>query len=117
MNFRTLRVGNLIREELGALILRNVEFDGALVTITEVDVTKKLDTARVKVSIIPSNRAKDALASLTKARGELQFQLGRKLNIKPMPKIMFEIDHRPEHAAKVEKILLDEDPKTPATSD
>jgi ribosome-binding factor A len=111
MNFRTLRVGKLIREELGALILRELEFPGAIATITEVEVSKKLDTARVRVSVIPSDAADDALATLREARGRLQYLLTRKLNIKPMPQIVFEIDERPEKAAGVEKILIEEENK------
>jgi len=111
MNFRTLRVGKLIREELGALIIRKLEFPGVVVTITEVEVSKKLDTARVKMSVIPTGTADGALATLREARGRLQYLLTRKLNIKPMPKILFELDERPEKAAGVEKILLEEENK------
>lgn len=108
MNHRSLRVASLIREELSIIVLRNMEFPGALVTITEVHVDKKMDTARVRVSVIPSHKAGDALAALAEARGKLQHLLNQKLNIKPMPRILFEIDYRNEHAAAVEKILLEE---------
>ena len=55
MNFRSERVGKLIREELSKMILREAELS-ALATITEVVVDKKLDGARVKVSVIPAKR-------------------------------------------------------------
>ncbi len=108
MNFRPLRVGKLIREELSELILREVEFPNAVATITEVAVDKKMDTARVYVSVIPSAKAPEVLKTLNAARNELQFQLLKKINIKPMPHILFEIDHGPENAAAVEKALLNE---------
>ena len=109
MNYRPLRVGNLIREELGILLQRELEFPGALVTITEVDVSKKMDIAHVRVSVLPSPKGPEMLKILQAARGELQFKLVRKLNIKPMPQVMFDIDHGPENAAAVEKALLAED--------
>ena len=108
MNFRNLRVANLIRDELGALILRELEFPGALVTITEVVADKKLEGAKVRVSILPANKTKGALATLVKNAGLLQHLLSRKLNIKPMPRIHFELDPGPEKAAVVEKLLLDQ---------
>ncbi|MEK7608685.1 MAG: ribosome-binding factor A [Patescibacteria group bacterium] len=108
MNYRPLRVGKLIREELGMLIQRELEFPGALVTITEVEVAKKLDLARVLVSIIPSNKVEESLKELNRRRDHLQYLLLRKINIKPMPQILFEIDFGPENAAKVEKALLGE---------
>lgn len=109
MNHRPLRIGQLIRDELAKLFLREVEFPDMLVTITEVDVSKKMDNAYVYVSVIPVKYESKALKILDKSRGALQHLLGRKLNIKPMPYISFGIDRGPENAAKVEKQLLRED--------
>ncbi len=109
MNYRSLRVSNLIRDELTKIILREVEFEpGVLVTVTEVEADKKLDDAAVRVSVLPSVKADGALKVLRARTGELQHLLSRKLNIKPMPRIRFELDRGPEKAAGVEKILLDE---------
>ena len=104
MNFRAERVGKLIREELSKMILREVELP-ALATITEVEVDKKLEGARVKVSIIPATGEKKVIEELTKKAGYLQHLLLKKINIKPMPRIMFVVDHGFENAALVEKLL------------
>ena len=109
--FRKDRVGSLIEKELGMLIVKEVEVPGALITITAVEVQKKLDRAVVKFSVIPSEKAPEVLKILGKAAGRLQFTLSRKLNIKPMPKIIFEIDRGPENAARVEKALLEDNNK------
>ena len=106
MNFRNLRVANLIRDELSEIILRELEFSGALLTITEVKSDKKLEGAEVRVSVIPSQKSTEVLSELNSKAGFLQHLLNKKLNIKPMPRIRFEIDPGPEKAAKVEKILL-----------
>lgn len=108
MNFRPLRVANLLRDELGMMIARELEFPGALITITDIDVNKKLEIAHVMVSVLPSNKSAEALKILQAAKGELQYKLVRKLNIKPMPQLHFAIDHGPENAAAVEKALLGE---------
>lgn len=108
MNYRPLRMANLIREELAVLFLREMEFPGCLVTITDVNIDHQLERALVLVSVIPSAKADAALAQMNDRRGELQHQLNHKLNLKPMPRIEFEIDHGPENAARVEKILLDQ---------
>jgi ribosome-binding factor A len=104
MNFRSERVGKLIREELSKMILREVELS-ALATITEVEVDKKLEGARVKVSVIPAKAEKEVIEELAKRAGYLQHLLLKKINIKPMPRIVFEIDHGFENAAIVEKLL------------
>jgi ribosome-binding factor A len=108
---RPERVGSLIREELGKLILREVEFSNALITITEVVVDKKMDNARVQISAIPLDRAKDALKVLDSMAGHLQHLLNKKMQIRPMPRISFEIDRGLENAAKVEKVLMEVEEK------
>jgi ribosome-binding factor A len=109
MNYRPLRVGKLIRQELSMLLQRELEFPGTLVTVTEVIISKKIDTARVLVSILPENKSAEALRTLRAAASDLRYKLLHKLNIKPMPQLVFEIDRGPENAAAVEKAVLDED--------
>ena len=99
---------SLIQEELSKLLIAEIEIPSVLLTITEVVVTKKLDHARVKVSVIPEKKAEEVLRVLQKSKYTLQRELLYKLNIKPMPLIEFEIDHGVENAARVEKHLLNE---------
>ncbi len=104
--FRSDRVQKLIREELAKILIREMEFDNALVTITEVEVDKKLEHAEVRVSVIPSEAALHVLSVLKGYTGKLQFLLMKKINIKPMPQIAFALDLGPENAANVEKVIL-----------
>jgi ribosome-binding factor A len=112
MNHRPERVSSLIQEELSRIILREVELPvpGALATITDVEVDKKLEGAKVEVSVIPSDAEteKAVLGALDAAAGELQYLLMKKINIKPMPRIRFALDHGYENAAHVEKLLEDD---------
>ncbi|MFA5098629.1 MAG: 30S ribosome-binding factor RbfA [Candidatus Paceibacterota bacterium] len=109
MNYRPERVASLIREELSAIIIKNVEFPaGSLVTITDVNVDKKLEHAKVGISVLPSEGADKVLHILGKCAGHLQYLLMKRVNIKPLPRIVFEIDHGIEKLAKIEKILLDD---------
>jgi ribosome-binding factor A len=107
--YRADRVSKVIREELAKIIIREMEFDGALPTITTVDVDKKLEHATVNVSVIPSRAGDDVVNALTKNAGQLQHLLNRKMNIRPMPRIMFALDRGMENAAQVEKLLEEDD--------
>ncbi|MBS3902916.1 MAG: ribosome-binding factor A [Anaplasmataceae bacterium] len=109
MNHRPERVGKLISNELSKLIKREVEFQGALVTITNVNIDKKMDHASVGISIIPKEKEVEVLETLSKAASQLQYKLHHHLNIKPMPKLVFKIDSGSEEAARIEKILIDEE--------
>lgn len=106
--FRSERVGSVIQEELSKMIVRDVELPGSLVTIVEVVVEKKLDFARVHVSVIPASQEAMALRKLNMKIGEFQHALNRKMNIRPMPLISFIIDRGNENAARVEKLLKQE---------
>lgn len=108
MNFRTERVSGLIQEELGKIIQRELEFPGSLVTITAVEIDKKLDHAKIKISVLPKEKSAEALTLLDKEAPRLQHVLLKKINIKPMPRIKFEIDFGAENAASIEKLLLEE---------
>ena len=109
--FRSQRVQSLIQGQLSQIIGRELEFDGALVTIMDVDVDKKMERAKIRVSVIPSATEEAALRELERNAGQLQHALLKKINIKPMPRIMFEIDHGAENAATIEKVFLEHDDK------
>jgi ribosome-binding factor A len=104
--FRAERVSKLLKEHISELIVREVEFKNALVTVTDVEVDKKLDHAKVKISVIPADRALAAIHELDKQASHLQYLLLKKINIKPMPRIAFAVDHGYENAAQVEKRLM-----------
>jgi ribosome-binding factor A len=106
---RPLRVGSVIREELAKILLKEVDFPlGAIVTITDVVVDSRMDWSDILVSVIPGEKADEALKVLHRATGHLHHVLIRKMNIRPMPRIRFKLDPGPEKAAIVEKILLEE---------
>lgn len=89
---RSARISSLIREELNGLLLKEIEFEGAVVTITDVAVSEKLKEAIVKISVYPSQKGPDVLFALVRRRPRLQFLLLRKINIKPMPKLVFQLE-------------------------
>jgi len=107
MLHRVERLGALIRDELSAEILRTVELTGMLVTLTDVELTQKLDTARVHVSVLPESAEPAALKKLSKARWALTHHLMKRLRIRKVPELIFQLDRGIKNAASVEKLLLD----------
>ena len=104
--FRAERVSRLIKEQVSLLLVRELEFHGALVTVTDVEVDKKLEHAKIKLSVLPAAKADGAMKIIERHAGEFQHLLLKKINIKPMPRIAFEIDRGYENAAQVEKSLM-----------
>lgn len=72
--------------------MRELEFAGALATIMSVEVSRDLNKAIIKLGVLPSEKADEVLSALNRDRNNLQHLLLKKINIKPMPKIIFEID-------------------------
>lgn len=107
MKYRPLRVGDLIQKELSEIIQREFEFEGVLITLSSVEVDKKMERALVNVSVIPSDKLEEVVKALEKAQGFLYHLLFKKLNIKPMPHLMFRPDKGFENAARIEKALLE----------
>jgi ribosome-binding factor A len=121
---RPEKVASLIKKELSKIISKEIEFPDLLVTITDVEVSSKLEEAIVNFSVLPmcgacpmasgchgiepSKSFEIVLKIFKKNRKHLQYLLMKKINIKPMPKIVFKIDRGLENAAEIEKLLLDD---------
>jgi ribosome-binding factor A len=112
--YREERLNSRIQEELAKIIARDIEIPGALLTLTEVNLTKKLDQATILVSVFPSEKAERVIEVLTKKTGDLRHALIKRIPIRVMPHIIFKIDHGPEKAAIIEKIVIEEE-KNPAS--
>lgn len=94
--YRDLKMADLIEEELGKLIKREVYVEGALITITDVFITPDLLQAKVKLGIIPKAKELGAFLVVEKQLPVLRHKLLRKMNVKPMPRLSFELDERKE---------------------
>jgi len=105
MSQRILRVNQLLKQEIGQSLLREIDFDGTLVTITEVDASDDLRQAKVKISVMPTEKSEQVLRILEKNIYHLQQILNKKLNMKTVPKIRFVIDQTEVKAQRIEEIL------------
>ena len=105
MSKRVLRVNKLIKEELGRIILQEIEFPKKnLATITRVEVSPNLIQAFVYVSCLGEEKEM-ALKILERNVYGLQKRLDKKLKIRPIPKIIFKIERETEKAARIEELL------------
>lgn len=107
---RTHRVSEVIRSELGRLLSRERDFEGLLVTITEVEVTPDLRHAHVYVSSLNKGIPQDQiLSALSNVRKEWQAEIAKRLVIKYTPRLIFKFDTGLERGDRVMQILSDLD--------
>lgn len=104
---RTDRVGERIRAELGALLLRRVREPGVNgLTITHVQVTRDLQLARVYFRVIEDGRSRrDAARALRRARGFLRHELGQRLQLRRVPELRFLHDDTVDQQDRIARLL------------
>ena len=106
---RQLRVGELVKQNLGELLIRNEAkiptINSKLITVTEVRMTPDLKTARVYVIPLGGIDTKETVKILTEYSHLVRKALSKRLDIKFLPKLTFVEDNSFEYAEKIEKII------------
>ncbi len=106
---RQLRVGELVKQNLGELFIRNEakipSLNSKLITVTEVRMTPDLKTARVYVIPLGGVDTKETVRILTEYSHLVRRSLSKRLDIKFLPKLTFVEDNSFEYAEKIEKII------------
>lgn len=103
---RIQRVNALIKNELGKILLRDVDFpQGVLVTITHIDSSPNLREAKIYVSVMPDEKIDKVFEILNRRIYDIQQVLNRRLNMRPIPRIEFKKEEKTKKAAQVEELL------------
>jgi ribosome-binding factor A len=106
MKHRLERVCELLKRELGMLILKDLRFDAPLVTINSVDVTPDLRHAHVYVSALGNiQQRKNALETLETHRPELQQALSKRVILKNTPHLHFQLDESIERGSRIISLM------------
>lgn len=110
MKHRLLRVNELLKRELSALLVREMDFEDLLVTVNQVDVTPDLKSAHVYVSVLGSNGREEVIPALETNRAMLQADLARHVVLKYTPHLVFHLDDSIERGSRVLEILQEIEP-------
>jgi ribosome-binding factor A len=116
---RMRRINESLRRVLSEALSELKDPRIGFVTITGVDTSRDLRNARVYVSVLGSERKREAsLAGLSAAHGVLQARVSRELHLKRTPLLAFEYDPSVEQGVRMSQ-LIDQlaPPPTHATDD
>ena len=106
---RQLRVGELIKQNVGEIFIRNeakiLALNTSLVTVTEVKMTPDLKSARVYVIPLGGKETKRIVSILTEFSHLVRKALSKKLDIKFLPRLAFVEDNSFEYAEKIERLI------------
>jgi ribosome-binding factor A len=104
--FRTRRVAELIQEELGRLLIRDFQdASSGLLTVTAVEVTSDLLTARVLLSVFGNRDPEALLERLEKSKGALRKALASRIKLKYNPQLFFVLDRSPELQDRIDRLI------------
>ncbi|MBI2669749.1 MAG: 30S ribosome-binding factor RbfA [Candidatus Yanofskybacteria bacterium] len=106
MSERIKKLNDLLRDEVAKILLAGLEKDDSiLVTVTGADVSSTLEHATIKISVYPDSKARQILKKINQKIYNVQQLLNKRLAMRPIPKIRFEIDQREEQASKINELF------------
>lgn len=108
-NYRGGRINEEFKKEISNLIQNEIKDPRitAMISVTDVKVTKDLRYAKVYVSIFCNNEEdKDSnLHALKSASGFVRKELGRRINLRHTPEILFEIDDSINYGMHMDELI------------
>lgn len=105
---RILRLNSLLKEVISEVIHREVRnpLVNELVTVTAVDISKDLQHAKVHISVIGTQEAKDqTIRALQSAAGFIAIQSSKKIVMRYFPVLTFKLDSSVEQQFKIDSLL------------
>ena len=106
---RQLRVGELIKQSLGQIFLRDEAKVAILetknITVTEVRMSPDLKNARAYVIPLGGKNTEKVVDILTEFSHLIRKALSKKVNMKFLPKVSFVSDKSFDYAEKIEKLI------------
>ena len=107
---RQLRVGEMIKQSLGQIFLRDEAKVPSLetknITVTEVRMSPDLKNARAYVIPLGGKDKEKAVNALTQFSYLIRKALSKKIEMKFLPRVSFVSDESFDYAEKIEKLIL-----------
>lgn len=101
------RISEEVRREIDKVIREDVRDPrvGGMFSIVRCEVTRDLKFCKVRVSVLESDKREPMLAALKSAAGFIRRELGRRVQLRYIPELIFELDTNIEYAARINEIL------------
>ena len=105
-NFRIDRISEEVRHAIDAIIreMNDPRICGTY-CVTRADVTRDLRFAKVYVSVLEEEKAPDLIKALKNAAGFIRRELGRRVDLRYTPELIFERDQNIAYGAHIAQVL------------
>ena len=108
-NYRGGRINEEVRREISNIIQNEIKDPRltAMVSVTNVKVTKDLRYAKVFVSIFAKNdeEKNNSFVALKNASGYIRKEIGQRIYLRYNPQIIFELDESINYGMHIEKLI------------
>ena len=106
---RQLRVGEMVKQALGMIFLRDEaklpNLDTKEITVTEVRMSQDLKIAKAFVLPLGGKNAQEAVGQLKEFSFVIRKVLSKKITMKYLPKVLFVKDESFDYAEKIENLI------------
>ncbi|MDI6891555.1 MAG: 30S ribosome-binding factor RbfA [Actinomycetota bacterium] len=104
---RTSRLGEVFKKEISDIIKKDLKDPRiGFVTITAVEISPDLKRATVFLSVLGGQEEhKRSLKGLKNARGHIRSELGKRVRLKFLPELFFEIDKSIEEGVRISELI------------
>ncbi|MBR3979448.1 MAG: 30S ribosome-binding factor RbfA [Oscillospiraceae bacterium] len=101
------RINEEIQKELSAQLrsVKDPRVAETMISVTHVETTPDLRYAKVYVSFLQEEKAAEAMKGLKSAGGYLRRELGRTLNLRYTPELVWTLDDSITYGAKMMKLI------------
>jgi ribosome-binding factor A len=106
--YRSGRINEEMKKELAALVMTDIRDPRltAMVSITDVEVTKDLSYAKVYVSIFGTDKEKaDSLEAIKNASSFLRREIGRRMNLRHTPELVIMLDTTIDRGMHIDDLI------------
>lgn len=108
-NYRGGRINEEVKREVSNIIQNEIKDPRltAMVSVTDVKVTRDLRYAKVFVSIFGKNdeEKNNTFVALKNASGYIRKEIGQRINLRYNPKIIFELDDSINYGMHIEELI------------
>jgi ribosome-binding factor A len=109
MSERMLQVNSLLMEKLGEIFSQILEMPTEFfITISKVDTSSDLKTAKINLSVFPHDKSEDGLVFVIRHKRLIQKELGKRIKLKYTPKLFFSIDNTEEKVDQIYRLMDEE---------
>lgn len=105
---RIKRIESELKKEISVMISNDIKDPriAPITSITDIELTDDLQSAKIYISVLGSDKEKcDTIDGLQSSIGYIKRELGKRMNLRHIPKLKIILDDNIEEAMRIEKLI------------